>query len=113
MKARGNRHSLVIATKGNVFFPFHTKNFFIFGFLQRRRDLRASNGFFYTGYARTGKGPNNVALSRKHIMKCVDDSLERLQTDFIDLYQARSPKKNIAKTKKNLDLEIFFTDLAT
>jgi len=32
-------------------------------------------------------GPNGVGLSRKHIMDAVDDSLRRLGTDYIDLYQ--------------------------
>jgi aryl-alcohol dehydrogenase-like predicted oxidoreductase len=31
--------------------------------------------------------PNNVGLSRKHIMAAVEDSLRRLGTDHIDLYQ--------------------------
>ncbi len=35
-----------------------------------------------------GPGPNDEGLSRKHIMKAVEDSLRRLQTDYIDLYQA-------------------------
>ncbi len=34
-----------------------------------------------------GKGPNDIGLSRKHILKSVEDSLRRLQTDYIDLYQ--------------------------
>jgi aryl-alcohol dehydrogenase-like predicted oxidoreductase len=36
---------------------------------------------------RTGKGPNQVGLSRLHIMEAVDASLTRLGTDYIDLYQ--------------------------
>jgi aryl-alcohol dehydrogenase-like predicted oxidoreductase len=32
-------------------------------------------------------GPNDVGLSRKHIMDAVDGSLKRLGTDYIDLYQ--------------------------
>ena len=32
-------------------------------------------------------GPNGEGLSRSHIMRACDDSLRRLQTDFIDLYQ--------------------------
>lgn len=32
-------------------------------------------------------GPNDVGLSRKHIMDGVDASLRRLGTDYIDLYQ--------------------------
>ena len=34
------------------------------------------------------KGHNDLGLSRKHIMEAVDGSLERLQTDHIDVYQA-------------------------
>ena len=34
-----------------------------------------------------GPGPNSVGLTRGHIMDAVEDSLKRLQTDHIDLYQ--------------------------
>lgn len=37
---------------------------------------------------RMGPGPNDEGLSRVHIMKAVEDSLTRLQTDYIDLYQS-------------------------
>lgn len=40
---------------------------------------------------RVGTGPNDEGLSRKHILKAVEDSLRRLHTDCIDLYQAHSP----------------------
>ena len=36
---------------------------------------------------RVGPGPNDVGLSRGHIMDSVDASLRRLGTDYIDLYQ--------------------------
>jgi aryl-alcohol dehydrogenase-like predicted oxidoreductase len=36
----------------------------------------------------TGQGPNDRGLSRKHIMESANASLRRLQTDYIDLYQA-------------------------
>jgi len=36
---------------------------------------------------RTGEGPNEAGLSRKHIFNEVKGSLKRLQTDYIDLYQ--------------------------
>ena len=32
-------------------------------------------------------GPNGEGLSRAHILRAVEDSLRRLQTDYIDLYQ--------------------------
>src|SRR5215212_9021731 len=34
-----------------------------------------------------GDGPNDVGLSRKHIMQGCEESLKRLGTDYIDLYQ--------------------------
>ena len=39
---------------------------------------------------RTGKGVNDVGLSRGHIMQGVEESLTRLGTDYIDLYQIHS-----------------------
>jgi 1-deoxyxylulose-5-phosphate synthase len=34
-----------------------------------------------------GEDPNQRGLSRKHILRAIDDSLRRLQTDYVDLYQ--------------------------
>ncbi|WP_322510232.1 aldo/keto reductase, partial [Anaerolinea sp.] len=53
MKARKNRHLIVLATKFN---------------------------------GRMWEGPNGDGLSRGHVMKAIEDSLRRLQTDYIDLY---------------------------
>src|SRR5947209_11663109 len=36
---------------------------------------------------RVGPDGNDEGLSRRHILKAVEDSLRRLQTDYIDLYQ--------------------------
>jgi aryl-alcohol dehydrogenase (NADP+) len=38
-------------------------------------------------YQRMGDAPNQQGLSRKHIHHAIDDSLRRLGTDYIDLYQ--------------------------
>jgi aryl-alcohol dehydrogenase-like predicted oxidoreductase len=38
-----------------------------------------------------GAGPDDEGLSHRHIMKAVEDSLRRLQTDTLDLYQAHWP----------------------
>jgi 1-deoxyxylulose-5-phosphate synthase len=38
-------------------------------------------------YGRTGNRANDAGLSRKHIKKALEQSLSRLGTDYIDLYQ--------------------------
>jgi len=40
---------------------------------------------------RVGTGPNDEGLSRRHVLKAVEDSLRRLGTDYLDLYQAHAP----------------------
>jgi aryl-alcohol dehydrogenase-like predicted oxidoreductase len=52
---------------------------------QRRESLE----IFTKVYWPTGPGgPNDSGLSRKHIMESIDGSLRRLQTGYVDLYQA-------------------------
>ncbi|HEV2886921.1 MAG TPA: aldo/keto reductase family protein [Jatrophihabitans sp.] len=52
-------------------------------------ERRQSLEIFTKVYWPTGpKGPNDTGLSRKHIMESIDGSLSRLQTDYVDLYQA-------------------------
>jgi aryl-alcohol dehydrogenase-like predicted oxidoreductase len=52
---------------------------------QRREGLE----IFTKVYWPTGPGgPNDSGLSRKHIMESINGSLRRLQTDYVDLYQA-------------------------
>lgn len=36
---------------------------------------------------RMTEGPNGEGLSRQRVLRCCDDSLRRLQTDYLDLYQ--------------------------
>ncbi len=49
---------------------------------------RDSIEIFTKVYWPTGPNPNNRGLSRKHIMESLHASLERLQTDHVDLLQA-------------------------
>ena len=49
---------------------------------------RESVEIFTKVYWPTGPGPNDRGLSRKHIMESAHASLRRLQTDYVDLYQA-------------------------
>ncbi len=49
---------------------------------------RESIEIFTKVYWPTGPGVNDRGLSRKHIMESANASLRRLQTDYIDLYQA-------------------------
>ncbi|MER6829380.1 aldo/keto reductase family protein [Streptosporangium sp. NPDC000563] len=49
---------------------------------------RESLEIFTKVYWPTGPGPNDRGLSRKHITESLHGSLRRLQTDYVDLYQA-------------------------
>ena len=42
------------------------------------------------GNSRVGDGPNDQFVSRKYVMQAIDDSLRRLNTDYVDLYQIHS-----------------------
>lgn len=52
-------------------------------------ERRESLEIFTKVFGPTGpKGHNDLGLSRKHIMESINGSLTRLQTDYVDLYQA-------------------------
>jgi aryl-alcohol dehydrogenase-like predicted oxidoreductase len=51
---------------------------------ERREGLEIFTKVFWP----TGPGRNDRGLGRKHIMESIDGSLRRLQTDYVDLYQA-------------------------
>ena len=48
----------------------------------RRRDVVLATKFTNP----TGPGPNDSGMSRVHIMNAIEDSLRRLQTDWVDIY---------------------------
>jgi 1-deoxyxylulose-5-phosphate synthase len=57
---------------------------------QRERIILATKVF-----SRVGDGPNDGGASRLHILKSCEDSLRRLQTDYIDLLQLHRPSASI------------------
>jgi aryl-alcohol dehydrogenase-like predicted oxidoreductase len=70
--------------------------------IRAKRDdvVLATKGFFPTG-----KGPNDGGLGRKHLTKALEDSLRRLGTDYVDLYQCHRSDADtpIEETMATLD----------
>jgi aryl-alcohol dehydrogenase-like predicted oxidoreductase len=68
-------------------------------FARRDEVVIASKVFFPTG-----DGPNQRGLSRVHIMHAIDDTLRRLNTDYVDLYQIHrwDPNTPIEETMEAL-----------
>ncbi|MEV8440407.1 aldo/keto reductase family protein [Actinosynnema sp. NPDC051121] len=59
---------------------------------QRRESLEIFTKVFWP----TGPGgPNDRGLGRKHILESINGSLKRLQTDYVDLYQAHRYDKSV------------------
>jgi aryl-alcohol dehydrogenase-like predicted oxidoreductase len=54
---------------------------------RRREEVVLATKFRFT----MGSGPNKAGASRHRIMRCCEDSLRRLKTDRIDLYQIHCP----------------------
>src|ERR1039458_1978656 len=52
-----------------------------------------------------GPGPNDLGLSRVHLIRALDASLRRLGTDYVDLYQCHQPDPDtpIEETMATLD----------
>jgi aryl-alcohol dehydrogenase-like predicted oxidoreductase len=69
---------------------------------RRHRVLISTKGTF-----RVGPGPNDVGSSRSHLIDAVNNSLRRLGTDYIDLYQlhgfdALTPVEEVLDTLDDL-----------
>lgn len=59
---------------------------------ERTSYVLSSKVFF--GWKGKAKKPNQFGLSRKHIVEACHEALERLQTDYLDLYYCHRPDKN-------------------
>jgi 1-deoxyxylulose-5-phosphate synthase len=69
-------------------------------FAARDRAIIATKAFFPMS-----DDPNDRGLSRKHLMAAIDNSLRRLGTDYVDLYQIHrwDPETPIEETLRALD----------
>ncbi|MCZ7545353.1 MAG: aldo/keto reductase [Anaerolineae bacterium] len=67
----------------------------------RRHEVAVATKFRFA----MGDGPNDLGASRFHIVRSVEDSLRRLQTDYIDLYQIHcwDPGTPLEETMRALD----------
>ncbi|RPJ70788.1 MAG: aldo/keto reductase [Acidobacteria bacterium] len=57
----------------------------------RRHQVVLATKFHY----KMGDGPNDQGNSRLHVLKACEDSLRRLATDYIDLYQVHRPAPDV------------------
>ena len=66
----------------------------------RRESIVVSSKVFWGG-----EGPNDTGLSRKHIYEACQNSLERLQLDYLDLFFCHRPDPNtpIEETVRAMD----------
>ncbi len=69
----------------------------------RREDIVVSTKIFWGG-----SGPNDTGLSHKHIIEGVNNSLRRLQMDYVDLLFCHRPDPNtpIEETVRAMDIVI-------
>ncbi len=56
-------------------------------FARRDEVVIATKAFYSLSPDAAAGSPNTRGLSRKHLMHAIDDSLQRLGTDYVDLYQ--------------------------
>jgi len=68
---------------------------------EKREDLVIATKVFNA----QGPGPNDMGLSRKHIIQACEASLRRLATDYIDLYQVHADDREtpLDETRRALD----------
>ena len=85
------------AVEGGINF-FDTANVYnqgeselITGKFLKEKNLREQVVLATKVFSRVGERPNEAGATRYHIVKACEDSLRRLQTDHIDLYQLHRP----------------------
>lgn len=85
---KGKRDSLVLASKGGHIRKLAAK----YGeqVVPGPIDL-ARPKHFRPWESGEGTGPNDMGLSRKHLMQALEGSLKRLGTDYLDIYYAHMP----------------------
>ena len=69
----------------------------------RREDLVLSSKVFWGG-----DGPNDMGLNRKHVTEACHGALQRLQTDYLDLYFCHRPDPDtpMVETIETMDILI-------
>lgn len=60
---------------------------------ERSSYVLSSKAFF--GWKGKAKKPNQFGLSRKHLTEACHEALERLQSEYLDLYYCHRPDKNV------------------
>ena len=60
---------------------------------ERSSYVLSSKAFF--GWRGKNNKPNQSGLSRKHLIEACHEALQRLQTDYLDLYFCHRPDKNV------------------
>jgi aryl-alcohol dehydrogenase-like predicted oxidoreductase len=85
---KGMRHSLVLASKVGHVLKLAPK----YGEQKISGPIDLARPKPFTPWpGREDVGPNDMGLSRKHIMQAIEESLQRLDTDYLDIYYAHMP----------------------
>ncbi|MDO8955269.1 MAG: aldo/keto reductase, partial [Deltaproteobacteria bacterium] len=85
---KGQRHSIVLASKVGHILKLGKK----YGEQKISGPIDLARPKPFTPWqGKEDTSPNDIGLSRKHIMQGIEDSLKRLDTDYLDIYYAHMP----------------------